>query len=102
MRIISKIEIRIRRLVWRLPKRTLLLLICILIGIVAGISAFLLKSLLQNLHNFIILQTIKIEKLVARINNKWIRVRISGVLLSALIFILPSLFCEGDFSIQSI
>jgi len=57
MRIISKIEIRIRRLVWRLPKRTLLILICILIGIVAGISAFLLKSLLQNVHNFIKLLT---------------------------------------------
>ena len=42
---------------WRLPKRTLLILICILIGIVAGISAFLLKSLLQNVHNFIKLLT---------------------------------------------
>lgn len=57
MRIISKIEIRIRRLVWHLPKRTLLILICILIGTVAGISAFLLKSLLQNVHNFINLLT---------------------------------------------
>src|SRR5664280_2757189 len=252
MRQISKIEIRIRRLVWRLPKRTLLILICILIGIVAGISAFLLKSLLQNVHNFIklltnrnlsniflvclhiisssltigfggsagfeapivatgsaigsniacyfkiaeneralllasgaaagisaiynapiagvlfaievllvdmsvtafiplllasataaivsrilfqgqlfvlitdhwslnaipiyvlmgglaglysvliIRQTIKIERLFVRISNKWIRVGIGGVLLSALIFIFPSLFGEGYFSIQSI
>jgi len=53
MRIISKIEISFRRLILRLPKRTLLILICILIGIVAGISAFLLKSLLQTVHNFI-------------------------------------------------
>jgi chloride channel protein, CIC family len=53
MRIISKMEIGFRRLIFKLPKRTLLILICIVIGIVAGISAFLLKSLLQNVHNFI-------------------------------------------------
>ena len=50
----------------------------------------------------IIRQTIKIERLFARISNKWIRVGIGGVLLSALIFIFPSLFGEGYFSIQSI
>lgn len=50
---LSKIEFRLRRSVLRLPKRTLLILICILIGIVAGISAFLLKSLLQYVHHFI-------------------------------------------------
>lgn len=53
MRIISKIEIRLRRLVLSLPWRTLLILICILIGIVAGVSAFLLKGLLKTVHNFI-------------------------------------------------
>jgi chloride channel protein, CIC family len=53
MRILSKIEIRLRRLVLRLPRRTLLILICILIGIVAGVSAFLLKGLLKTVHNFI-------------------------------------------------
>lgn len=52
-RIIPKTEIGIRRLILKLPERTLLILICILIGIVAGISAFLLKSLLENVHNFI-------------------------------------------------
>lgn len=53
MRILSKIEIRLRRIVLRLPRRTLLILICILIGIVAGVSAFLLKGLLKSVHNFI-------------------------------------------------
>ena len=53
MRVVSKAEIKFRNFVLRLPKRTLLILICILIGIVAGISAFLLKSLLQYVHNFI-------------------------------------------------
>jgi chloride channel protein, CIC family len=52
-RIIPKIEIGIRRLILKLPERTLLILICILIGIVAGISAFLLKSLLEYVHYFI-------------------------------------------------
>jgi chloride channel protein, CIC family len=52
-RIIPKIEITIRRLILKLPERTLLILICILIGIVAGISAFLLKSLLQYVQDFI-------------------------------------------------
>lgn len=37
----------------RIPKRTLLILICILIGISAGFSAFLLKSVLQYVHQFI-------------------------------------------------
>jgi chloride channel protein, CIC family len=49
----SKVEFQFRRFVLRMPKRTLLILICILIGIVAGISAFLLKSLLQYVHHFI-------------------------------------------------
>jgi chloride channel protein, CIC family len=49
----SKLEFRLRRSILRLPKLTLLILICILIGIVAGISAFLLKSLLQYVHHFI-------------------------------------------------
>ena len=53
MRLLSKIEIRLRRLVLRLPRRTLLILICILIGIVAGVSAFFLKGLLKSVHNFI-------------------------------------------------
>jgi CIC family chloride channel protein len=52
-RIIPKIEIGIRRLILKLPERTLLILICILIGIVAGISAFFLKSLLQYVQGFI-------------------------------------------------
>jgi len=36
------------------------------------------------------------------IKNKWIRVAIGGTILSSLIFIFPSLFGEGYFSIQSI
>jgi chloride channel protein, CIC family len=53
MRSISRVEIYFRDLVFKLPKKTFLILICILIGIVAGISAFLLKSLLQYVHHFI-------------------------------------------------
>lgn len=52
-RIIPRIEITVRRLVLKLPERTVLVIVCILIGVVAGISAFLLKSLLQYVHNFI-------------------------------------------------
>lgn len=50
---VSKYEFHFRRIVLQLPKHTLLILICILIGIVAGISAFLLKSILQYIHHFI-------------------------------------------------
>lgn len=53
MRITSKLEIFFRNKILKLPNRTLLILICILIGIVAGISAFLLKSLLENVHHII-------------------------------------------------
>ena len=53
LRFLSKIEIGFRRLILRLPPKTLLILICILIGVVAGLSAFFLKSLLQTVHNFI-------------------------------------------------
>lgn len=53
MRNLKKIEVLFRRLVFRLPKRTQLILICILIGIVAGISAFFLKSMLQYVHYLI-------------------------------------------------
>ncbi|MBI3233104.1 MAG: chloride channel protein, partial [Bacteroidetes bacterium] len=53
MRNISKIEIYIRNLLLKLPPRTLLILICVLIGVVAGISSFLMKSLLDYVHQLI-------------------------------------------------
>ena len=37
----------------KLPQRTLLILICILIGIVSGISAFILKSVLEYVHGIV-------------------------------------------------
>jgi chloride channel protein, CIC family len=52
-RSLSKIEISFRRLVLKLPHKTLIMLICILIGIVAGISSFFLKSILHSVHNLI-------------------------------------------------
>lgn len=42
-----------RDLLLNIPKQTLLILICIIIGISAGISAFLLKSTLHYIHQFI-------------------------------------------------
>lgn len=65
--------------------------IYIIMGVVAGLYSVL-----------IIRQTIKINQKFDRINNKWIRVGIGGIILSILIFIFPSLFGEGYFSIQSI
>ncbi|MFZ4544594.1 MAG: chloride channel protein [Saprospiraceae bacterium] len=53
MKEFSRIENSIRRFVLKLPNRSLLIIICILIGIVAGISAFLLRSTLQFVQNFI-------------------------------------------------
>ena len=50
---INNLTIHLRRIVLRIPKRTLLILICILIGINAGFSAFLLKSALHYVHQFI-------------------------------------------------
>lgn len=50
---ISKIEFYIRRNILKLPQHTLLVLICILIGIVAGVSAFLLKSVFHYIHYLI-------------------------------------------------
>jgi CIC family chloride channel protein len=68
-----------------------------------AIPVYVLMGGLAGLYSVLIIrQTIKIERLFARISNKWIRVGIGGVLLSALIFIFPSLFGEGYFSIQSI
>lgn len=50
---INNLTIQLRRIVLRIPKRTLLILICILIGISAGISAFILKSALHSVHELI-------------------------------------------------
>jgi CIC family chloride channel protein len=53
MRLLSRSVFAFRGLFMKIPKRTLLILICILIGIVAGISAFLLKSVLGYVHHII-------------------------------------------------
>lgn len=50
---ITYVTIKLRRTVLQIPKRTLLVLICILIGISAGFSAFLLKSTLHYVHQVI-------------------------------------------------
>ena len=65
--------------------------IYILMGVIAGLYSVL-----------IIRQTIKVNNVFGKIKNKWIRVGIGGLILSSLIFMFPSLFGEGYFSIQSI
>lgn len=68
-----------------------------------AIPVYVLMGCIAGLYSVLIIrQSIKINKLFLRISNKWIRVVIGGVILSALIFIFPSLFGEGYFSIQSI
>ncbi|HOK52417.1 MAG TPA: chloride channel protein, partial [Bacteroidales bacterium] len=47
------LQFRLRSLVLKLPKRTVIILVCVLIGIVAGFSVFLLKNLLIYVHYFI-------------------------------------------------
>jgi len=53
MRILIKYENQLRQFILRVPRNTLLILICILIGIVSGISVFLLKNLLKEIHHVI-------------------------------------------------
>jgi chloride channel protein, CIC family len=68
-----------------------------------AIPVYILMGIIAGLYSVLIIrQTIKINQKFAKINNKWIRVGIGGVILSSLIFIFPSLFGEGYFSIQSI
>lgn len=50
---INYLTIQFRRTVLKIPKRTLIILICILVGISAWFSAFLLKSTLHYIHQFI-------------------------------------------------
>jgi chloride channel protein, CIC family len=50
----------------------------------------------------IIRQSILVNRTFTKIKNRWIRAGIGGLLLSSLIFIFPSLFGEGYYSIQSI
>jgi CIC family chloride channel protein len=65
--------------------------IYILLGIAAGLYSVLIMR-----------QSINLNKIFSKIQNSWLRVGIGGVLLSTLIFIFPSLYGEGYFSIQSI
>lgn len=51
--IILKTILNTRNSLLKIPKNSLLILICILIGISAGFSAFLLKSTLHFIHQFI-------------------------------------------------
>jgi CIC family chloride channel protein len=68
-----------------------------------AIPIYLLMGGIAGLYSVLIIrQTINIERLFKRISNKWIRVGIGGLILSVLIFIFPSLFGEGYFSLQSI
>jgi CIC family chloride channel protein len=68
-----------------------------------AIPIYILMGGIAGLYSVLIIrQSIKINKLFLRIDNKWIRVGIGGLLLSALIFIFPPLFGEGYFSVQSI
>lgn len=67
------------------------ILFYILLGIVSGLYSV-----------YIIRQLVKINYFFKRIKNKWLRAAVGGVMLSLLIYIFPSLFGEGYFSIQSI
>jgi chloride channel protein, CIC family len=68
-----------------------------------AIPVYILMGIIAGLYSVLIIrQTIKIERKFSAIKNKWLRVGIGGVLLSTMIFIFPSLFGEGYFSIQSI
>jgi len=64
--------------------------IYILIGLISGFySAFIIRQVIQISHAF------------QKIKNHWTRVIIGGILLSVLIFLFPSLYGEGYFSIQA-
>ncbi len=68
-----------------------------------AIPIYVLLGIIAGLYSVVIIrQSIKINELFNRINNKWIRVGIGSVILSILILIFPSLFGEGYFSLQSI
>lgn len=68
-----------------------------------AIPIYILLGILAGLYSvFIIRQSIKINELFSKFKNKWLRAGIGGILLSTLIFIFPSLYGEGYFSIQSI
>ncbi len=69
----------------------------------SAIPIYIILGLISGLYSvFIIRQTICTEGLLAKIKNKWFRALFGGVLLSSCIFIFPSLFGEGYFTIQSI
>ena len=68
-----------------------------------AIPIYILLGAISGLYSVLIIrQTIKVNSSFKRIHNKWIRAAIGGLILSALIFVFPSLFGEGYFSIQSI
>ncbi len=68
-----------------------------------AIPVYIILGVLAGLYSvFIIRQSIKINKVFEKISNKWMRVGIGSIILSSLIFIFPSLFGEGYFSIQAI
>jgi CIC family chloride channel protein len=68
-----------------------------------AIPIYVLLGIIAGLYSVVIIrQSIKINELFNRINNKWIRVGTGSVILSLLILIFPSLFGEGYFSLQSI
>ena len=69
----------------------------------SAIPIYIILGLISGLYSvFIIRQTIFTEGLLAKIKNKWFRALFGGILLSSCIFIFPSLFGEGYFTIQSI
>lgn len=68
-----------------------------------AIPIYIVLGCIAGLYSvFIIRQSIKINKLFSKFKNKWLRAGIGGIILSTLIFIFPSLYGEGYFSIQSI
>ncbi|MGC8803361.1 MAG: chloride channel protein, partial [Bacteroidales bacterium] len=68
-----------------------------------AIPAYILLGALAGLYSVIIIrQSLSIKKRFEKIANKWLRATLGGIILAILIFLFPSLFGEGYFSIQAI
>lgn len=68
-----------------------------------AIPAYILLGALAGLYSVIIIrQSLSIKNRFEKIANKWYRATLGGIILAILIFLFPSLFGEGYFSIQAI
>lgn len=71
--------------------------------VLKAIPVYILLGCISGLYSvFIIHQSFKTRKIFSKFKNRWLRAGIGGMFLSTLIFIFPSLYGEGYFTIQSI